>query len=65
LRVLALEGRELPDADAELAHDGKVVGRITSSARNGEGVVALGYVRREVPDDAVLRVGPRVATQLH
>ena len=66
LRVLALEGGELPDADAELAHDGKVVGRITSSARsNGEGVVALGYVRREVPDDAVLRVGPRAATQLH
>ena len=55
LRVLALEGAELPDYDAELTLDGKVVGRVTSAARDPEhGVVALAFVRREVPPDAVL-----------
>ena len=50
LRVLALEGAELPDYDAELTLDGKVVGRVTSAATDPEhGVVALAFVRREVP----------------
>lgn len=66
LRVLAVEGDELPEYDAELAHDGKAVGRVTSAARvPGDGVVALAYVRSEVPADAVLHVGSRAATQLH
>ena len=65
LRVLALDGADLPADDAELELGGKVVGRVTSAARDGDGVVALGYVRREVPGDAVLRVGHRAATQLH
>jgi len=47
LRVLELEG---DPASEELALDGKVVGRITSRA----GDRALGYVRVEVPEDAVL-----------
>ena len=48
-------GDELPDYDAELALEGKVVGRVTSAARDPEhGIVALAYVRREVPDDAEL-----------
>jgi folate-binding protein YgfZ len=51
LRVLELAA--LPDADAELVHDGKAVGRVTSSARRPDGsIVALGYVRTEVPADA-------------
>jgi len=51
LRVLDLA--ELPDADAELVHDGKAVGRVTSAARRPDGsVVALAYVRTEVPADA-------------
>jgi len=50
LRRLVLEGE--PSAD-ELVLDGKVVGRITSRA-DGR---ALGYVRTEVPEDAVLEVG--------
>ena len=65
LRVLALEGNDLPPYDAELTLDGKVVGRITSALADEGRVLALGYVRREVPDDAVLLHGSRVATQLH
>lgn len=65
LRVLALEGEEIPADDAELTHDGRAVGRVTSAARDPEaGVVALAYVRREVPDDAELRLGSRTAKQL-
>jgi len=53
LRVLELP--EVPAYDAELAHDGKVVGRVTSAVRRADGsVVALAYVRAEVPDDAPL-----------
>jgi folate-binding protein YgfZ len=51
LRVLDISGGAAPGD--ELVLDGKKVGRITSTA-NG---VALGYVRVEVPDDAVLRAG--------
>lgn len=65
LRVLALEGDELPEYDAELALDGKAVGRATSAARDPEhGIVALAYVRREVPADATLDLGGRSAKQL-
>ena len=54
LRVLELEG-DVPEYDAELGHAGAVVGRVTSAVTAGDGtVVALGYVRREVPADAVL-----------
>ena len=67
LRVLVLEldGDELPAYDAELSLDGKVVGRVTSAVADGDSVLALAYVRREVPDDAVLSHGSRSATQLH
>jgi folate-binding protein YgfZ len=65
LRVLALEGAELPDYDAELTLDGKVVGRVTSAAPDPEhGVIALAFVRREVPADAELGVATGVARQL-
>ena len=37
----------------EIFHEGKVVGRVTSAVPGR----ALGYVRREVPDDAVLEIG--------
>ncbi len=63
LRILALPG--LPQPDDEIVYDGKSIGRITSAATGPEGVVALAYVRREVPDDAVFAVGPYRATQLH
>jgi len=53
LRVLELG--DVPEYDAELVHDGKVVGRVTSAARRADGsVVALAYVRTEVPPDAQL-----------
>lgn len=65
LRVLALEGDEPPDAEAELTHDGKAVGRVTSAVRDPEsGIVALAYVRTEVPSDAALDLGGRTAQQL-
>jgi len=57
LRVVALDDGELPEYDAELVHDGKAVGRITSAARDAErGMVALAYVRREVPADVALEL---------
>ncbi len=64
IRVLQIDGEELPEYDAELQLEGKVVGRLTSAARDGEGVVALGYLRVEVPGEAVLRLGTRSVRQL-
>ncbi len=65
LRVLALEGDELPAYDAELEHAGKVVGRVTSAVRDPEGgVVALGYVRVDVPEADALDLGGRSARPL-
>jgi tRNA-modifying protein YgfZ len=55
LRVLELA--DVPGADAELVHDGKAIGRVTSAARRPDGsVVALAYVRVEVPADARLEL---------
>jgi folate-binding protein YgfZ len=57
LRVLEIEGDELPGYDAELSYEGKTVGRVTSAVRDGDRIAALAYVRREVPDDADFTVG--------
>jgi tRNA-modifying protein YgfZ len=55
LRVLELD--DVPPYDTELVHDGKPVGRVTSAARRPDGsVVALAYVRAEVPEDARLEL---------
>jgi tRNA-modifying protein YgfZ len=53
---------DVPAAKAgdEIAYEGKAVGRVTSAVPGK----ALGYVRREVPDDAVLRIGAAEA-RLH
>ncbi len=65
LRVLELESSELPAYDAEVDLDGKTVGRVTSAVREADGrIVALAYVRREVPKDADLRVGSAAARSL-
>lgn len=53
LRVLDLEGEDVPRENDDIVIDGKAVGRITSAVRG----VALGYLRTEVPDDAALLVG--------
>jgi tRNA-modifying protein YgfZ len=58
LRVLELTGPAAPES--ELRHGEKVVGRLTSVADG----LALGYVRVEVPDDAVLSVDG-VEARLH
>jgi folate-binding protein YgfZ len=60
LRALDLDGEAVPEYDAEILHEGKAVGRITSAVRSR----ALGYVRVEVPDDAELSVDGRAA-RLH
>ena len=53
LRVLQLD--RVPEYDAELLHEDKVVGRVTSAVPAADGsVVALAYVRTEVPADAEL-----------
>ncbi len=58
LRVLELD--DVPEYDAELVHEGRVVGRVTSAQRREDGsVVALAYVRTEVPDDAALALAAR------
>ena len=60
LRVVELE--DLPEYDAPLAHEGRKVGRVTSAARRADGtVVALAYVRTEVPDDAPLALAARAS----
>ena len=60
LRVLELA--DVPGYDAELVHDGKVVGRVTSATRRADGsVVALAYVRVEVPEDAELELAHAAA----
>ncbi len=57
LRVLRLDGGELPEPDAEIRYGDRVVGRVTSAARADGAIVALGYVRVDVPADAPLEVG--------
>jgi folate-binding Fe-S cluster repair protein YgfZ len=58
LRVLGLD--ELPEQDAPLLLEEREVGRVTSAARRADGtVVALAYVRTEVPDDAPLALAAR------
>ena len=57
LRVLEVESAE-PGAD--VLHEGKKVGRVTSAVPG----LALGYVRVEVPDDATLEIGGETA-RLH
>ena len=60
LRVLELD--EVPEYDTPLLHDGREVGRVTSAARRPDGsVVALAYVRTEVPDDAPLALAARTS----
>jgi folate-binding protein YgfZ len=65
LRVLALETTELPAPDSEIFHESKAVGRVTSAAAADGRVVALAYVRAEVPADAELEIGRAKARSLH
>jgi folate-binding protein YgfZ len=56
LRVLEIDDVDVPAYDAELVYEGKAAGRVTSAARDGDRIVALAYVRREVPAEAELEV---------
>jgi folate-binding protein YgfZ len=62
LRVLRIEAKEPPAFDAEILHGEAVVGRVTSAVAADGGVLALGYVRVEVPEDASLTVEGAAAT---
>jgi folate-binding protein YgfZ len=65
LRVLRVEGTDVPAYDTPVEHEGAPVGRITSAAPDGEGgIAALAYVRREVPADATLSAAGRAAHQI-
>ena len=64
LRVMKIEGGELPEYDAELTFEGKVVGRVTSAVRDGDDVTVLGFVRVEVPQESLLSLEDRLVTQL-
>jgi folate-binding protein YgfZ len=66
LTLLHLDGSEnrLPSAGADLTLDGKVVGRVGSSARHHElGPIALGLLKRNVDLAATLEVDGLVAAQ--
>jgi tRNA-modifying protein YgfZ len=65
LRVLRFDGEKAPEENGELTHEGKVVGRVTSVARDSDpGFLALAYVRREVPLETEIMQGSRAARQL-
>jgi folate-binding Fe-S cluster repair protein YgfZ len=64
LRALLVEGGNLPARDAPIVYAGKEIGRVTSAVRTEEGILALGYVRVEVPGDAELEVGSARVRQL-
>jgi aminomethyltransferase len=64
LRILTWAGSELPGYDAPLVYDGNEVGRVTSAVRDGGRIVALAYVRAEVPAEAALQIGAAAATPL-
>jgi folate-binding protein YgfZ len=62
LRIFEIAAGDPPPYDAEIEHDGKVVGRLTSAVAARGGVVGLGYVRTEVPDSAVVSISGSPAT---
>ena len=62
LRVLWIEATEPPAPGVELVHAGRPVGRVTSAVAAPGGILALGYIRTEVPEDAVLVVEGAAAT---
>lgn len=65
LRVLRIESEDVPERNAEIRYGDKVIGRVTSAARADGAVVALAYVRTEVPADAELAIGSSKARPLH
>jgi len=65
LRVLSLASGEPPAPDADVRFGGRSVGRVTSAVPENGAVVALAYVRAEVPADAVFDVGGAEARPLH
>jgi len=56
LRVLRIEASAVPAEGSEVFYDGRSVGRLTSATASDTGVVALAYIREEVPLDVVVSV---------
>jgi folate-binding protein YgfZ len=66
LVMLHLDGsaHQLPPSGSPVEHDGRAIGRVTTSARHHElGPVALAVVKRNLPVDAVLLVDEVSAAQ--
>jgi tRNA-modifying protein YgfZ len=61
LRRLRIAADTPPAYDAEIREGDRVVGRVTSAVPADGGVLALGYVRTEVAEDAALTVEGRPA----
>jgi folate-binding protein YgfZ len=61
LRRLRIEADEPPAYDAEIRDGDRVVGRVTSAVPADGGILALGYVRTEVAENAALTVDGRPA----
>jgi tRNA-modifying protein YgfZ len=64
LRVLRIDAPVPPPFETPVEHEGKHVGRITSAVRRDGAVVALGYVRNDVPLEAAVTVAGAVATMI-
>jgi tRNA-modifying protein YgfZ len=64
LRILLLEDGKVPAPEATIEYEGKTVGRVTSAVGTEEGVLALAYVRVDVPADAELGIGSGKARSL-
>jgi folate-binding protein YgfZ len=62
LRVLRIRASAPPPYDAGIEYEGRSVGRVTSAAVADGAVLALGYVREEVPLDAEVTVEGAAAT---
>jgi len=64
LRVLRIAAPAPPPPGAEVVCEGKTVGRVTSAVHDDGAVLALAFVRSEVPPDAVLAVDGAEATMV-
>jgi folate-binding protein YgfZ len=62
LRGLRIDASEAPPYDTAVEYEGKQVGRVTSSVLDDGAVVALAYVREEVPLEAIVTVDGATAT---
>lgn len=57
LRRMSVQGETVPAVGANIVAEGKLVGTVTSAARSPElGVLALGFIRRELDLGALVEI---------